>query len=214
MDASCPSFLVRKYKNCLISCSDLCFLATVTIGCAGHNFLSLDRFLLSWGVCCVRLRCVLPFACWVWCVSTFPWKVSEPYRKMVRLVFLVVLLLFAFVCNFGLLAFYSKFVTTFPTGSAGRNLTHRFNLVNVVIPTFTYGLLQLIQLISWFPYCYRFEPFECWGDSWIFHTLRSFHLVVVFAICAVDFRCVLLLGVVYPLWCPIFTTRRSGHVRV
>ena len=45
---------------------------------------------------------------------------------------------------FGLLAFYSKFVTTYPTGSAGHNLTRRFNPVSVVIPTFTRGLLRLI----------------------------------------------------------------------
>ena len=31
--------------------------------------------------------------------------------------------------------FYPKFVTTFPTGSAGRNLTCWFNPVSVVIPT-------------------------------------------------------------------------------
>ena len=60
----------------------------------------------------------------------------EPYRELVRLVSMVVPLLFAFVCNFGLLAFYSKFVTTFLTGSAGRNLTYRFNPVGVVISFF------------------------------------------------------------------------------
>ena len=43
------------------------------------------------------------------------------------LVSVVVLLLFVFVCNFGHLTFYSKLVTTFPTGSAGRNSTYRFN---------------------------------------------------------------------------------------
>ena len=42
---------------------------------------------------------------------------------------------------FGLLAFYSKFVTTFLTG---HNLTRRFNPVSVVISTFTRGLLRLI----------------------------------------------------------------------
>ena len=37
---------------------------------------------------------------------------------------------------FGILAFYSKFVTTFPTGSVGHNLTRRFNPVSVVIFNF------------------------------------------------------------------------------
>ena len=60
----------------------------------------------------------------------------EPYREMVRLISVVVPLMFAFVCKFGLLAFYSKFVTTFPTDSAGRNLTYRFNPVSVVISFF------------------------------------------------------------------------------
>ena len=45
------------------------------------------------------------------------------------------------------LAFYSKFVTTFPTGSAGRNLTYRFNPVSVVISSFTRKLLRLIRLV-------------------------------------------------------------------
>ena len=51
---------------------------------------------------------------------------TEPYRKLVRLVSVVIPLLFVFVCNFGLLTFYSKLVTTFPTGLAGRNSTYRF----------------------------------------------------------------------------------------
>ena len=34
------------------------------------------------------------------------------------------------------LAFYSKFVTTFPTGSAGRSSTYRFNPLNAVISYF------------------------------------------------------------------------------
>ena len=54
---------------------------------------------------------------------------------------IIVLLLYVV---FGLLAFYLKFVKTFPTGSAGHNLTRRFNLVGVVIPTFTRGFLRLI----------------------------------------------------------------------
>ena len=55
-------------------------------------------------------------------MSTFAWWVSN--------------LIFAFVCKFGLLTFYSKFVTTFPTDSAGSNLTYRFNPVSVVISFF------------------------------------------------------------------------------
>ena len=46
---------------------------------------------------------------------------------------MVVPILFCFGMQFCLLAFYSKFVTTFPTDSAGRNLTYRFNPVSVVI---------------------------------------------------------------------------------
>ena len=73
---------------------------------------------------------------------------TEPYRQLVGLVFMVVPLLYAFVCNFGLLAFYSKFVTTFPTGSAGRNSTYRFNPLSAVISYFTHRLLRLVQLAS------------------------------------------------------------------
>ena len=43
---------------------------------------------------------------------------------------IIVLLLYVIL---GLLAFYSKFVTTFSTGFTGRNLTHRFNPVSVAI---------------------------------------------------------------------------------
>ena len=45
----------------------------------------------------------------------------EPYRELVQLISMVALLLF---------------VTTFPTCSAGRNLTYRFNPVGVVISFF------------------------------------------------------------------------------
>ena len=60
----------------------------------------------------------------------------EPYRELVRLISVVVPLLFVFLCKFGFLAFYSKFVTTFPTDSAGRNLTYMFKTVSVVISFF------------------------------------------------------------------------------
>ena len=66
---------------------------------------------------------------------------TEPYRQLVRLVSMVVPLLFVFVCNFGLLTFYSKFVTTFPTGSVGHGSTYRFNPLSVVISCFTCRLL-------------------------------------------------------------------------
>ena len=73
---------------------------------------------------------------------------TEPYQKLVRLVSVVVSLPFVFVCNFGLLAFYSNFVTTFLTGSAGRNSTYRFNPLIVLISCFTRRLLRLVQLVS------------------------------------------------------------------
>ena len=63
---------------------------------------------------------------WSVCVDLLLGECTEPYRKLVQLVSVVVPLLFVFVCNFGLLTFYSKLVTTFLTGSAGRNLTYRF----------------------------------------------------------------------------------------
>ena len=61
---SCPSFLVLKYRKIFsFSAFDLCFPATAMIGCAGRNFLSLDRFLLSRGVCCVHLCCLTMNMC-------------------------------------------------------------------------------------------------------------------------------------------------------
>ena len=71
----------------------------------------------------------------------------EPYRELVRLVSVVVLLFYFLYVGLLFLAFYSKFVTTFPTGSAGRNLTYRFNPVSVVISNFTRNLLRLIRLV-------------------------------------------------------------------
>ena len=73
---------------------------------------------------------------------------TEPYWKLVRLDSVVVPLLFVFVCNFGLLTFYLKLVMTFPTGSAGRNSTYRFNPLSVVISCSTHRLLRLVQLVS------------------------------------------------------------------
>ena len=81
------------------------------------------------------------------CVNFLLGECTEPYRKLVRLVSVVVPLLIVFVCNFGLLASYSKLVTTFPTGSAGRNLTYRFNPLSVIISCFTRRLLRLVQLV-------------------------------------------------------------------
>ena len=88
---SCPSLLVLKYKEILISCSDLCILATVTIGCDGRNLLSLDHFLLSCSVCYVRFRCRTVGVC-----RLLLGECTEPYRELVRLVFVVVPLLFCF----------------------------------------------------------------------------------------------------------------------
>ena len=131
-------------KKFLISCSDLCILATIMIGCDGRNLLSLGRFLLSCSICYVRFRYRTVSVCRFllgellklignWC-DKFLWS----YHYC-----------FAFVCTFGLLAFYSKFVTTFPTDSAGHNLTYRFNPVSVVISCFMHRLLRLVQLVSW-----------------------------------------------------------------
>ena len=66
------------------------------IGCAGHNLLSLGCFLLSWSVCCVRLHC-RTMSVWVdLCLLGF-----EPYRELVQLVSVVVLLFyFLYVSRF------------------------------------------------------------------------------------------------------------------
>ena len=82
------------------------------------------------------------------CVNLLLGECTEPYRKLVQLVSVVVPLLFVFVCNFGLLTFYSKLVMTFPTGSAGRNSTYKFNPLSVVISCFMRRLLRLVRLVS------------------------------------------------------------------
>ena len=74
--ASCPSSLALKYKEILlISCSDLCFSATIMIGCAGRNLLFLNRFLLSWDVSCVRLCCGMVSVCRL-LLCEFLWALS------------------------------------------------------------------------------------------------------------------------------------------
>ena len=78
-------------KKFLISCSDLCISATVTIGCSGCELLSLDRFLLSCSICYVRFRCRMVGVCWL-----LLGECTEPYRQLVQLVFMVVPLLFCF----------------------------------------------------------------------------------------------------------------------
>ena len=70
--------------------------------------------------------------------------------RTIIVLFLYVILVFWLFC--------SKLVTTFPTGSTGRNLTHRFNPVSVVIPTFTRGLLRLIRLFPGFFIVTAFNP--------------------------------------------------------
>ena len=61
---SCPSFLVLKYRKIVLFHDLICvFPSTVTIGCAGRNFLSLYRFLLYRVVCCVHLCCQMMNVC-------------------------------------------------------------------------------------------------------------------------------------------------------
>ena len=143
---SCPSLLVLKYKEIShFVFWSVCISATITIGCSGHELLSLDRFLLSCSICYVRFHCRAVGVC-----RLLLGECTEPYQQLVWLVFMVIHYCFAFVCNFGLLPFYSKFVTTFPTGSAGRNSTYRFNPLSAVISYFTCRLLRLVQLVSQF----------------------------------------------------------------
>ena len=61
--ASCPFCWLWNIRKLSYLCSDLCFSATVMIGCAGCNLLFLNRFLLSWDVCYVRLRCGMVSVC-------------------------------------------------------------------------------------------------------------------------------------------------------
>ena len=56
----------------------------------------------------------------------------------------------AFVCKFGFLTFYSKFVTTIRSELVGCILASMFNPVSAVIFRFTCRLLRLVRLISWF----------------------------------------------------------------
>ena len=72
------------------------------------------------------------------------------------------------------MAFYSKFVTTFPTDSAGRNLTYRFNPVSVVISCLR---IDCYGWYDWFPgflIVAAFNPLGGGGNSWIF---RSFTIL-------------------------------------
>ena len=102
--------------------------------------------LLSCSICYVCFRCRTVSVC-----RLLFGECTAPYWQLVWLVFMVVPLLFAFVCNFGFLAFYSKFVTTFPTGSAGRNSTYRFNPLSAVISYFLHvDCYDWYKLVSWF----------------------------------------------------------------
>ena len=112
------------------------------------------------------------------------------------------------------MAFYSKIITTVLTDSAGRNLTHRFNPVSVVISCLR---IDCYGWYDWFPGFFivaAFNPLNGGGIHGFSKALRSFRLVVVVAVCSVDFLCVLLPRVFYLRWCPIITTRCSGRVRV
>ena len=115
---------------------------------------------------------------------------------------------------YGLLAFYSKFVTTFLTDLAGRNLTYKFNPVSVVISCL---YVSCYGWYDWFPGFFivaAFNPLNSGGIHGFCEALWSFQLVVVVAVCSVYFLCVLLLRVFYLWWCPIITTSCSGRVRV
>ena len=93
--------------------------------------------------------------------------------------------------SYVILAFYSKFVTTFPTDSAGRNLTYRFNPVDVVISCLC---IDCYGWYDWFPGFFivaTFNPLNGGRNLGFSVVLRSFQLVVVVAVCRVDFLCFL-----------------------
>ena len=80
-------------------------------GCADHNLLFLSRFLLSWSVSYVRLRCGMVSVCQLLLGEFF-----EPYRELVRLVCLVVLKCNGIVC---VLMLYLKLVVIGMTSFCG-----------------------------------------------------------------------------------------------
>ena len=59
-----------------------------------------------------------------------------------------------------------------------------------------------------------FKALNGGGNLGFSEALQSFRLVVVVAVCSVDFLRVLLPRVFYLRWCLIITTRCSGRVRV
>ena len=70
-------------------------------------------------------------------------------------------------------AFYSKFVTTFLTDSAGHNLTHRLNPVSVVISLH----VDCYGWYDWFPGFFifaAFNPLNGGGIHGFSKALRSF----------------------------------------
>ena len=81
------------------------------IGCADCNLLFFNRFLLSWGVSYVRLRCGMVSVC-----RLLLGEFLEPYWELVRLVCLVVLKCNGIVC---LLMLYSKLVAIGTTSFCG-----------------------------------------------------------------------------------------------
>ena len=81
------------------------------IGCADHNLLFLNHFLLSWGVSYVRLHCGTVSVC-----RLLLGEFLEPYQELVQLVCLVVLKCNGTVC---LLMLYSKLVAIGMTSFCG-----------------------------------------------------------------------------------------------
>ena len=79
--------------------------------CADHNLLFLGRFLLSWSVSYVRLRCGTVSVCQLLLGEFF-----EPYQELVQLVCLVVLKCKGIVC---VLMLYSKLVAIGTTSFCG-----------------------------------------------------------------------------------------------
>ena len=108
------------------------------IGCACHNLVFLNCFLLSWDVSYVRLRCGRVSVCRLFLVSSF-----EPYRELVRLVCLVVLKCNGIVC---LLMLYSKLVAIGTTSFCGCTVTKCFCMQFLAFRLFTRNLLQLLRL--------------------------------------------------------------------
>ena len=161
-----------------------------------------------WRWTCVAL-CLMGFVCVDPCLGF--WTLSETGATSFRGRTIIVLLLYV-ILVFWLFT---------------RNLLQPFPLVRLVViwPIgLTLWVLRFLLLrvdcydwYDWFPGFFIVTAFiplkagEIHGSS---EALQSFQLVVVVVVCGVDFLCVLLPRVVYLRWCPIYTTRCSGRVRV